>query len=257
MTSIENMDKDQADTARRRLRKEAAATDTQLREARVQEVEHFRAQNRWDPLTKKPIPVEGTWHFWKGADWTPDERRELDNAFYSLGYGALLSIGSIVGAVYTMQSANAGADAGEARVDEELATKNTTSTTNVHLESSAALNHTAQVAATVAAAVTGLDKLATGLRDYRRACVKHAEAVAKLNKPEQSEERENLEAYRAELDAKLQKVADRLTALAEQARKEALAMTEKANNAKQRKKKKRTGQDVAIDMKNLRRSDMS
>ncbi|MFC4856941.1 hypothetical protein [Actinophytocola glycyrrhizae] len=212
---IATMDQQGATAAKRRLKDEINDTQVQLDKARAEETEHFRSEDRFDVFGERPVPVEGTWHFWKGSDWTSEEKRELNTAWSTLGLGTLASIGAILNAVFSLHAAASAEDAGHARIEE--AGDNTTSATNQNLLDTAAWGFDSAIVNTTMVGGAGLTALATGIRDYRRACVKHAERLASLNRPEETERRENLENYINGLQERLAKVRERLTALAQQA----------------------------------------
>lgn len=211
---IAGMDQQQAQAAKGLLEDEIDRTEDQLVDAQEKEAEHFRAEDRLDALDGRPVPVEGSWHFWKGSDWTPDEKRELNTAFSTLTVGTLVSVGAILNAVFSLHSAASAEDAGHSRIEEA---GNSTTTTNQNLLDTASWGFDAAIVNTSMVGGVGLTTLAAGIRDYRRACVKHAERLAKLNRPEETERRENLENHLAGLRARLDKVRERLTALAQQA----------------------------------------
>lgn len=229
---IANMDRSEAKARKKVLKEDKAITEVQLEKVRVEEADYFRSQDRWDVMAEVPVPVpvEGTWHFWKGSDWTSEEKRQLNTAWNTLGIGTFVSASVILNAVFSLHSASSMEQAGQSRLEDEMATKNTTSETNQHLFNAATWGFDSAVLVTAMGSLAAFGTLATGLREYRRVCVEHAERLEKLNRPDETEKRENLENHLKGLEARLEMLSERLAALKRQAQQEMGIMVDNVND---------------------------
>lgn len=201
------------------VRRKIGATKADLREARVDlrraqtaEAADLSAKGQWDEQLQQQIPVEATSQFWKGSDWTGEEKRKLATAQATLVTGVLGGIALLAASAVSLVGAKTNLEAAHDR----LATANETSPTgevNTELYG-AALDGLAS--SSISTFQTALAFLGTavvkGAMDYWDVLAKHAENVKALNKPDVTKDRERLQAVVRRLEAQLKAEQDRLRA---------------------------------------------
>jgi hypothetical protein len=186
------------------------ATQQVLRQTTAEEEAHYRANDQWDDLNDRPKSVGASSSFWKGSDWTHEEKQSLRTAQSLIGVGVVVGTGVLLSGVLRVLGAQENARAGEARSDaEELATGNVT-TVNQALEASAVYNYRAQVTEGITAAIAAIGTIGSGCYQYWTVCSRHAENVEKLNRPDVTKKREGLEARVQRLQEALRAEQQRL-----------------------------------------------
>lgn len=175
-----------------RLRAQERRTEAELANARDDEAAHHTHAGTWDAVREQPVPIQTTWFFWKGDDWTAEEKRALSDARNLLAVGLAGSLSTLAVSAVGIAGAKANLDAAEAR----LATANVTSPTgevNADLLTGAKDNLGTAIGGTIATALALLTAAAAGAYKYYTVVAAHAEKVDELNKPDVTKERERLE----------------------------------------------------------------
>jgi hypothetical protein len=193
------------------------ATRQVLRQTTAEEEAHYRANDQWDDEKDKPKKVEATYSFWKGTDWTHEEKQSLRLAQAAISLGTVYGAGVVLSGVFRVYGAQEGVQAAEARSDAELAATGNVTAVNQALEASAVQNYRGQVTEMTNAGIAAIGTVVVGCYQYWTVCANHKENVEKLNRPEISKKREGLEArlkrLQDQLRAELRRLEDAMDAL--------------------------------------------
>jgi hypothetical protein len=181
------------------------ATRQVLRQTAAEEEAHYRANDQWDDKKDKPKTVEATYSFWKGSDWTHEEKQSLRLAQAAISLGSIYGAGVVLSGVFRILGAQEGLRAAEARSDTEQAVTGNVTTVNQALEASALENYRGQVTEVTNAGIAAFGAVVVGCYQYWTVCANHKENVEKLNRPEITKKREGLE-------ARLQRLQDQMNA---------------------------------------------
>lgn len=192
------------------LQADIDATERVLRETAAEEEAHYRANDQWDDKKEKPKTVKASWSFWKGSDWTHEEKQAILLAQAAIGLGTLAGVGVTLSGVFRVFGAEQGAAAASARSDaDELANGNVTDV-NQALENSALENLKGQVTEVTNTGFAAFAAVVGGCYQYWTLCANHKENVEKLNRPDISKKREGLQARLIRLQERLQDELERL-----------------------------------------------
>lgn len=185
------------------LKKNFDATEDALRHTIAEEEAHYRAKDQWDETGNRPTQVETTYPFWKGEDWTHEEKQSLRVAQTAIGLGTLFGVGSTLAGILRTIGAQEGAEAAADRSAAERATTGNVSAVNQGLEDSAVHSYWGQITDVTNLGLTAFGAIATGCYQYWMVWTKHKENVKDLNEPDVSKKRAGLEARLLRLQEKL------------------------------------------------------
>jgi hypothetical protein len=168
-----------------------------LRKARSEEQVYWEDKDPGSTVRGRHEAIKATWHFWKGDDWTADEKRDLRKAQTALVLG-IGGLGPVIGSVFTFDSAVDGRDAAEARLADNA------TAVNQGLADSARGTLAAAATGIFSSSYTWFAVIVGASLAYYDVCAKHAENVKDLNAPEITKRRERLEKWLAALQKKLE-----------------------------------------------------
>ncbi len=178
----------------------------ELNQARLEEREHHREKGTWDDERGAAVKVDATWSFWKGSEWSAEEKRNLKTARTAIGIGVVAAIGTVSAASVGVFAAKENLDAADERLN------NTPSNSTAYdmnqdllLNAQGGLAQNASTLYGAFAAAVGV--LTGGIVMYVNTCSKHAETVRDLNRPEITKKRERMETWVQELTERLNAVA--------------------------------------------------
>jgi hypothetical protein len=184
----------------------------ELNQARFEEREHHREKGTWDDERGLAVKVDATWSFWKGSDWSAEEKRNLKTARTAIGVGVVAAIGTVSAASVGVFAAKENLDAAEERLN--TTPSNSTAyemNQDLLLNAQGSLAQSASTLYGAFAAAVGV--LTGGIVMYVNTCAKHAETVKDLNRPEITKKRERMEAWVQELTEKLNAEREKLRRL--------------------------------------------
>lgn len=179
------------------------ATERVLRETVAEEEAHFRANDQWDDKKDKPKTVKASWSFWKGSDWTHEEKQSILVAQAAISLGTLYGAGVALSGIFRIFGAEEGAAAASARSDAELLATGNVTDVNQALENSALENLKGQITEVTNTGIAALGAVVGGCYQYWTLCANHKENVEKLNRPDISKKREGLQARLLRLQEQL------------------------------------------------------
>jgi hypothetical protein len=192
------------------------ATKKMLRQTTAEEEAHYRANDQWDDEKDMPKTVEATYPFWKGSDWTHEEKQALQLAHAAIGLGTIYGAGVTLSGIFRIFGAQEGAHAATARANaEQLATGNV-SEINLAFNNSAMNNYRAQITEVTHTGVAAFGAVVLGCYQYWAVCSNHLENVEKLNRPEISKKRDGLQARLDRLKDRLHNELERLDKAADE-----------------------------------------
>jgi hypothetical protein len=210
------------------IRADIKATKKVLRQTTAEEEAHYRANDQWDDKKDRPKTVEATYSFWKGSDWTHEEKQALQLAHAAIGLGTIYGAGVALSGIFRIFGAQEGAHAATARSDaEQLATGNV-SEINQAFEDSAMDNYRAQITEVTNTGLAAFGAVVLGCYQYWTVCSNHLENVEKLNRPEISKKRDGLQARLDRLKERLRIELEQLNEAADELR---LEMAESHSNS--------------------------
>jgi len=168
---------------------EIEITENALRRARVKEKAYFKKNATWEASSS----------FWKGEDWTAEEKQELYNIQTKIGTGAVAAAAAVTVATLRFLSLKWAAEAASARSDADQQATGDVTPTNQGLENSAWA--AVPPGAFEIIALTALNPVINGIREWWGLCAKHQEKVKNHNMPEIAKKRAGLEEVLRELKA--------------------------------------------------------
>lgn len=208
---------------KRDLKKRRVDIEKELKQARKAERDELLGTGGWDLDKEEHKEIKGTWHlpFFRGDDWTAEEKAALHSAWVVLTVGTLVGACTALANGFTLTAATSNAKAADLRAG------NATVTEQGFLDHQATAARYTVASATTAEATAvsvSLGALLGGIVSYRAVCAKHAERIRNLNRPRSTVRREELENYFEQLDTRLDEVRAKLKELRDRASDEVARM---------------------------------